>query len=70
MRHAPALTRAASSRRHSAGRQPVTVEDVLRSRLETRTATVAGAKSYNDVLINPGMTGRAMNFYWQHTPQV
>lgn len=45
-------------------------QDVLRSRLETVSGVAAGAHSYNDVLITPGVTGQAMNFYYQYTPQV
>ena len=46
------------------------MEGVLRSRVETATGAVAGANSYNDILINPNVTAQSMNFYWQQTPQV
>jgi len=31
---------------------------------------VSGALSFEDILLKSKMTGRAMGFYWHHTPQV
>ncbi len=52
------------------GGTPLTMEGVLRSRLETPTGAVPDAKQFSDILVTPGMEGRAMGFYWHHTPEV
>lgn len=54
----------------AAGATPLTMEDVLRSRIETPSGAVPGALQYSDILVKPGLEGRAMAFYWHHTPQV
>ena len=46
------------------------VEDVLVSRTETIFGVTPGAFEYGDILAKPKQAGRAMNFFWQHTPQV
>ena len=46
------------------------MEDVLVSRTETIYGVSPGAFEYGDILAKPKQAGRAMNFFWQHTPQV
>lgn len=46
------------------------MEDVLVSRTETIFGVTPGAFEYGDILAKPKQAGRAMNFFWQHTPQV
>jgi hypothetical protein len=46
------------------------MEDVLVSRTETIFGVSPGAFEYGDILAKPKQAGRAMNFFWQHTPQV
>jgi hypothetical protein len=40
------------------------------SRTETIYGVSPGAFEYGDILAKPKQAGRAMNFFWQHTPQV
>lgn len=50
------------------GWEQYTVEQVLRSRLETPSGSVRGALTFRDILYGNGLQEQSMLFHWQHKP--